>query len=99
MLDLTRMTGSESARCNAVNCRFAGEARVDAPSYHTLNRRLSFYAKDSWRRGLAAARAGWRVGSASLVLCDISLRTSRLVGVLASLQPRYNRNPQQTCSW
>src|SRR2546421_7940380 len=53
--------------------RVLAEARVDAASYPTLNRRLPVYARESWRRGLAkacAARAS--LGPASLVLYDVS---------------------------
>jgi hypothetical protein len=49
------------------------EAEPDAASYPTLDRRLSAWAQDSWRRGFAAAcgeRAG--LGPASLVLYDVS---------------------------
>jgi Transposase DDE domain len=53
--------------------RVLEEAGVDAVSYPTLNRRLPAYAKDSWRRGLAAACAAHAaLGPASLVLYDVS---------------------------
>jgi hypothetical protein len=49
--------------------RVLEEAGVDAASGPTLNRRLPVYAKDSWRRGLAAACATHALlGPASLVL-------------------------------
>jgi hypothetical protein len=53
--------------------RVLEEAGVDGASYPTLNRRLPVYAKDSWRRGLAAACAAHAaLGSASLVLYDVT---------------------------
>jgi hypothetical protein len=53
--------------------RVLEEAGVDAVSYPTLNRRLSTYAQDSWRRRLAAACAAHAaLGPASLVLYDVS---------------------------
>ena len=53
--------------------RVLEEAGVDAASYPTLNRRLRAYARDSWRRGLAAACAAHAaLGPASLVLYDVS---------------------------
>ncbi len=53
--------------------RVLDEVGVGAASYPTLNRRLPVYAKDSWRRGLAAACAVHAaLGPASLVLYDVS---------------------------
>jgi len=53
--------------------RVLAEAGVDAASYPTLNRRLPVYARESWRRGLAAACAAHAaLGPASLVLYDVS---------------------------
>jgi hypothetical protein len=53
--------------------RVLAEAGVDAPSYPTLNRRLSGYAEDGFRRKLAKACAAHaRLGPASLVLYDVS---------------------------
>ena len=53
--------------------RVLQEAGVDAASYPTLNRRLAAYARDSWRRGLAAACAARAaLGPASLVLYDVA---------------------------
>jgi len=53
--------------------RVLEEAGVAAASYPTLNRRLPVYARDSWRRGLAAACAAHAaLGPASLVLYDVS---------------------------
>ena len=53
--------------------RVLDEAGVAAPSYPTVNRRLPGYAKDSWRRRLAAACASHAaLGPASLVLYDVS---------------------------
>jgi hypothetical protein len=57
----------------ADSLRVLQEAGVAAASYPTLNRRLPVYARDSWRRGLAAACAAHAaLGPASLVLYDVS---------------------------
>jgi Transposase DDE domain len=53
--------------------RVLEEAGVAPVSYATLKRRLPAYAKDAWRRKLAAACAAHaRLGPASLVLYDVS---------------------------
>jgi hypothetical protein len=53
--------------------RVLEEVGVGAASYPTLNRRLPVYARESWRRGLAAACAEHAtLGPASLVLYDVS---------------------------
>jgi len=53
--------------------RVIEEVGLQPPSYATLKRRLPLFAKDSWRQGLAAACAAHaRLGSASLVLYDVS---------------------------
>jgi hypothetical protein len=53
--------------------RVLEEAGVAAVSYPTLNRRLLVYARDFWRRGLAAACAAHAaLGPASLVMYDVS---------------------------
>jgi hypothetical protein len=53
--------------------RVLQEAGVDGPSYPTLNRRLPAYAKEPWRRGIAAACAAHAaLGPASLVLYDVT---------------------------
>ena len=53
--------------------RVLEEAGVAPASYATLKRRLPAYAKDSWRRKLAAACAAHAgLGPASLVLYDVS---------------------------
>jgi Transposase DDE domain len=53
--------------------RVLEEAGVMPASYATLKRRLPAYAKDSWRRELAAACAAHAgLGPASLVLYDVS---------------------------
>jgi hypothetical protein len=53
--------------------RVLGEVGIDPMSYRTVMRRLSVYAKDSWRRRLAAACAAHaRLGMASLVLFDVT---------------------------
>jgi hypothetical protein len=53
--------------------RVLEEAGVGAASYPTVNRRLPVYAKESWRRGLAAACAKHAaLGPTSLVLYDVS---------------------------
>jgi hypothetical protein len=53
--------------------RVLEEAGVAPVSYATLKRRLPGYAKDAWRRKLAAACAAHaRLGPASLVLYDVS---------------------------
>jgi hypothetical protein len=53
--------------------RVLEEAGVAPVSYATLKRRLPAYAKDAWRRKLAAACAAHAgLGPASLVLCDVS---------------------------
>lgn len=53
--------------------RVLEEAGMAAPSYATVKRRLSLFAKESWREQLAAACAAHaRLGPASLVLYDVS---------------------------
>jgi hypothetical protein len=53
--------------------RVLGEVGIDPMSYRTVMRRLPVYAKDSWRQRLAAACAAHaRLGTASLVLFDVS---------------------------
>jgi hypothetical protein len=53
--------------------RVLQEAGFDAVSYPTVNRRLPVYARAGWRQRVAAACAGHaRLGSASLVLYDVS---------------------------
>jgi hypothetical protein len=53
--------------------RVLSEVGIDPVSYRTLMRRLPVYARDSWRQRLAAACAAHaRLGSASLVLFDVS---------------------------
>ena len=53
--------------------RVLEEVGIQASSYRTLNRRLAVYAKDSWRRDLAAACAKRAaLGPASLVLYDVT---------------------------
>jgi hypothetical protein len=53
--------------------RVLEEAGVAPASYATLKRRLPAYAKESWRRKLAAASAAHAgLGPASLVLYDVS---------------------------
>jgi hypothetical protein len=53
--------------------RVLSEVGIDPVSYRTLMRRLPVYARDSWRERLAAACAAHaRLGSASLVLFDVS---------------------------
>src|SRR5215831_11671318 len=53
--------------------RVLEEARISAPSYRTLLRRLPVYAQGSWRQKLAAACAAHAgLGPASLVLYDVS---------------------------
>jgi hypothetical protein len=57
----------------ADSLRVLAEVGVDAVSYPTLNRHLSGYAADGFRRKLAAACARHaRLGPASLVLYDVS---------------------------
>ncbi len=63
----------EIASSRMGHLRVLDEVGVGAASYPTLNRRLPVYAKDSWRRGLAAACAVHAaLGPASLVLYDVS---------------------------
>jgi len=53
--------------------RVLDEAGIGPPSYRTMNRRLSVFATEAWRRALAAACAAQaRLGPASLVLYDVS---------------------------
>ena len=53
--------------------RVLEEAGVAAASYRTVLRRLSAYAKDSWRQKISAACAAHaRLGPATLVLYDVS---------------------------
>jgi hypothetical protein len=53
---------------------------VAPASYRTVNRGLREYARDSWRQNLAAACAAHaRLGPASLVLYDVSVRHEALV--------------------
>ena len=53
--------------------RVLEEAGGPAPSYPTLNRRLSAWAQEPWRQGLSeACVAHARLGPASLVLYDVS---------------------------
>ena len=60
--------------------RVLEEAGIDPPSYQTMNRRLPVFATDRWRQRLAAACAAHaRLGPASLVLFDVSVRHEALV--------------------
>jgi len=60
--------------------RVLEEAGVAPPSYATLKRHLPAYAKDSWRQRLSEACAAHaRLGAASLVLYDVSVRHEALV--------------------
>ena len=60
--------------------RVLGEAGVGTVSYPTLNRRLPAYAQEEWRQRLSAACAAHaRLGPASLVLYDVSVRHEALV--------------------
>ena len=53
--------------------RVLEEAGIDPVSYRTVTRRLPVYAKDGWRRALAAACTRQAaLGPASLVLYDVS---------------------------
>jgi len=61
--------------------RVLEEAGAAVASYRTVLRRLPVYAKDSWRQRLSAACAAHaRLGPASLVLYDVSVRHEALVG-------------------
>jgi hypothetical protein len=60
--------------------RVLTEAGIDGPSYPTLKRRLPLYAAEGWREALAAACAQQaKLGPASLVLYDVSVRHEALV--------------------
>ena len=85
--------------------RVLEEAGVDAASYPTLNRRLAAYARDSWRRGLAAACAARAaLGPASLVLYDVAalyLETDQGTGSGSPGSPRnaaWSRRSPSSCS-
>jgi hypothetical protein len=55
--------------------RVLQEAGVTAPSYRTVKRRLPAYAQEAWRQRLSAACAAHaRLGPASLVLYDVTVR-------------------------
>ena len=55
------------------SARVLEETGISAPSYRTLLRRLSVYAKQAWRQRLSAACAAHAgLGPASLVLYDVS---------------------------
>jgi hypothetical protein len=57
----------------ADSLRVLEEAGVAGPSYATLKRRLSVYAKQAWRQKISAACAAHAgLGPASLVLYDVS---------------------------
>jgi hypothetical protein len=85
VLGLDRAAGGDEVFCDLVlariiepvskldSLRVLEEAGVAPVSYATLKRRLPAYAKDAWRRKLAAACAAHaRLGPASLVLYDVS---------------------------
>jgi hypothetical protein len=60
--------------------RVVEEAGVSPVSYRTLNRRLPVFAKDGWRQRISTACAAHaRLGPASLVLYDVSVRHEALV--------------------
>jgi hypothetical protein len=60
--------------------RVLEEAGLAPVSYPTVNRRLPVYARESWRRQISAACAAHaRLGRASLVLYDVSVRHEALV--------------------
>jgi len=53
--------------------RVLEEAGIDPPGYRTVLRRLPIFAEEAWRQALAAACAAHaRLGTASLVLYDVS---------------------------
>ena len=53
--------------------RVLDEVGIKPPSYRTIERRLPVYAKDPWRRQLAAGFAGHvGLGPATLVLYDVT---------------------------
>lgn len=59
--------------------RVLEEAGVEVVSYPTVNRRLPVYAEGQWRRRLATACAAHaKLGPASLVLYDVSVRHEAL---------------------
>ena len=60
--------------------RVLEEAGTAPPSYRTVERRLPAYAQEEWRQRLSAACAAHaRLGPASLVLYDVSVRHEALV--------------------
>jgi hypothetical protein len=60
--------------------RVPEEAGLARASYATIKRRLPVYAQGSWRQGLSAARAAHaRLGRASLLLYDVTVRHEALV--------------------
>jgi hypothetical protein len=59
--------------------RVLEEAGVAPPSYATVKRRLPAYAQEEWRQRLSEACAAHaRLGPASLVLYDVSVRHEAL---------------------
>jgi hypothetical protein len=90
----------------ADSLRVIAETGVQPVSYPTLNRRLSVFAKPGFRQALSAACATHaRLGSASLVLYDVSTLHFETMPVTGFASPAFSNYakvpvmPSRACRW